>query len=56
MARGVFLAESRPSETRRRYEVFGGILLDWFMRQGRGRAPWQRMPCEHCTRADEITN
>jgi hypothetical protein len=42
-------AQSRPGETRRQYEVIAGILLDWFMRQGRGHAPWRRSPCEHCT-------
>ncbi len=49
-------ARSRPAETRRRYEVIGGLLLGWFMREGRGHAPWRRRPCEHCTRADEIAN
>jgi hypothetical protein len=41
-------AQSRPGEMRRRYEVIGGILLDWFVRQGRGRAPWRHFPCEEC--------
>jgi hypothetical protein len=35
-------------DMRRGYEVEGGMLLNWFLRQGRGRPPWRRMSCEEC--------
>jgi hypothetical protein len=42
------LAQLHSVEMRRRYELEGGILLNWFSRQGRGRPPWRRVSCEEC--------
>jgi len=35
-------------DMRRRYELEGGTLLNWFSSQGRRRAPWRRRFCETC--------
>ena len=42
------LARLHSAELRRRYEVEGGMLLDWFSRQGRGKPPWRRVSCDEC--------
>jgi len=48
MNRVTSLARLYSLELRRRYEVEGGILLNWFLRQGRSRPPWRRMSCDEC--------
>jgi hypothetical protein len=35
-------------ETRRRYEADGGMLLNSFSHQGRGKPPWRRVSCDEC--------
>lgn len=35
-------------DMRRRYELEGGRLLNWYRGQGRGRAPWRPASCEQC--------
>ncbi|MCX5638368.1 MAG: hypothetical protein NTX52_11860 [Planctomycetota bacterium] len=35
-------------DMRRRYELQGGRLLNWYRSQGRERAPWRRVSCERC--------
>jgi hypothetical protein len=42
------LARIHRLEMRRRYEVEGGMLLSWFLQQGRGQPPWRRMSCDEC--------
>jgi len=42
------MARLHSLEMRRRYEGEGGRLLDWFLRQGRGRPPWRRISCDEC--------
>ena len=42
------LARVHQLSTRRSYEVAGGILLRWFLSQGRTRPPWEKMSCEEC--------
>jgi hypothetical protein len=42
------LAKLHRIEMRRRYEVEGGMLLNWFARRGRTRPPWRRVLCEGC--------
>ena len=42
------IARVHTLEVRRQYEVEGGVILNWFLRQGRGRPPWQRVPCKVC--------
>jgi len=42
------LARLHTVEARRRYEAEGGVLFNWFMRQGRSRPSWRRMSCDEC--------
>jgi len=42
------LAQLHRLEMRRRYEAEGGVLLNWFSKQGRGKPPWRRVSCEDC--------
>lgn len=42
------LAKLHRIEMRRRYEAEGGMLLNWFSRQGQGRPPWRKVSCEEC--------
>jgi hypothetical protein len=42
------MARLHSLETRRRYEAEGGMLLNWFLHQGRGRPPWRRISCDEC--------
>jgi len=48
MNRITALARMYSLEVRRQYELEGGLLLRWFSRQGRGRAPWQKRYCHTC--------
>jgi hypothetical protein len=41
-------AQLHNLDLRRRYEVAGGVLTNWFARQGRTRPPWRRASCEGC--------
>ncbi|MFC1604024.1 hypothetical protein ACFL5F_03260 [Planctomycetota bacterium] len=43
-----YLAKLHRIDMRRRYEAEGGILLNWFSIQGRGRPPWRQVYCEEC--------
>ena len=42
------LARIHQLTMRRNYEQMGGVLLSWFMSQGRERPPWRTVPCESC--------
>ncbi len=43
------LAKTHQLVMRRRYEIEGGLLMSWFARQGRTKAPWQTVSCEKCS-------
>ena len=42
------LARFHRLEIRRRHEIEGGVLLNWFLQQGRGQPPWRRVSCDTC--------
>jgi hypothetical protein len=42
------LAKLHLLAIRRRYEAAGGMLLNWFLGQGRSRPPWRRVSCTGC--------
>ena len=47
------LGRTRSLRRRRDHEVAGGMLLSWFLREGRGRAPWRKGTCQSCDKGDE---
>ena len=42
------LARIHRLDMRRKYEFEGGLLLRWFMSQGRRRPPWKKALCDSC--------
>ena len=50
------LARLHRVEMRRRYELEGGVLLNWFSRRGRTRPPWRRASCTGCENWDTASN
>ena len=48
MNRITALGRTHRLTQRRRHEAEGGVLLSWFLAQGRRRPPWQRRMCDEC--------